>query len=109
MMKYPLCLLFSLVLLQTAFPVAADDLEIFGGKLTNLKPNVLIIFDTSGSMDTADVPNTPFGPATSYSGDYVGETIYYYTCIETDSGSSWGGGGGSWGGKRCVGYDDDAV
>ena len=38
----------------------ADDTEIYGTITSvSLEPNVLIIFDSSGSMDTADVPGEP--------------------------------------------------
>jgi type IV pilus assembly protein PilY1 len=45
----------------------ADDTEIYG-TVTNpdLEPNVLIIFDTSGSMAEEDVPGVPYNPSQTY-------------------------------------------
>jgi len=39
----------------------ADDTEIYGTVAVSLEPNVLIIFDTSGSMDTVDIPDEESG------------------------------------------------
>ena len=54
-------LITALVILSCAASVRADDTEIYG-TVTNppLEPNVLIIFDTSGSMATEDVPGDPY-------------------------------------------------
>jgi type IV pilus assembly protein PilY1 len=57
----------------------ADDIDMY--QSTNVKPNVLIIFDNSGSM--AD--EVPYDDVTPYSGTYVSTTIYQYTCTK----SSW--------------------
>ncbi|RPJ73140.1 MAG: hypothetical protein EHM15_07565, partial [Desulfobacteraceae bacterium] len=56
-----------MVALLFSGPVRADDTEIYG-TVTNpdLEPNVLIIFDTSGSMSTADVPGDPYNPTQTY-------------------------------------------
>lgn len=79
----------------SVLPALADDLAIFGGQLASLKPNVLIVFDTSGSMDTNDVPPGEYDSKKVYSGSYSQNRIYYYTCLQY--GSSWGDwrGGGS--------------
>jgi type IV pilus assembly protein PilY1 len=42
--------------------IDADDSDIFG---RNVQPNVLILIDSSGSMDE-EVPNAPYIPATTY-------------------------------------------
>jgi type IV pilus assembly protein PilY1 len=51
-------------------PSYADDTEIFGsggGVAAGLKPNILFIVDTSGSMDTlVETINNPFDPGTTY-------------------------------------------
>ena len=61
----------------------ADDTEIYGTVTsTGTEPNVLIIFDNSGSMDTNDVPGDPYVPATVYSGSRSADKVYYKT---------WGG------------------
>ncbi len=51
------------------------DAGIYGGVLS-VKPNVLIIFDTSGSM--ADEIPVAYDPSTTYSGSYVSGRVYHY-------------------------------
>jgi type IV pilus assembly protein PilY1 len=41
-----------------------------------LEPNVLIIFDTSGSMGTQDIPAEPYNSATTYDGSYSRNAVY---------------------------------
>jgi type IV pilus assembly protein PilY1 len=57
----------------------ADDSDIFGA---NIQPNVLIMLDTSGSMDDL-ISTWPFHPDTTYSGSYVASpsqgTVYKRT------------------------------
>ena len=56
----------------------ADDTEIYGTVTSvSLEPNVLIVFDSSGSMDTADVPGDPYDPVTTYTGSYDSQAVYY--------------------------------
>jgi type IV pilus assembly protein PilY1 len=72
------CLLIVLILIaSTAGPIGADDTEIYG-TVTNpdLEPNILIIFDSSGSMSTVDVPGDPYDPGTVYSGSYSTNAVY---------------------------------
>lgn len=45
----------------------AADTDIYGVSTIDIKPNVLIIFDNSGSMGTKDVPGEIYDPATDYS------------------------------------------
>jgi len=45
----------------------ADDTDIYGTSTISMPPNVLIIFDTSGSMTTQDVPGDYYDPGTTYS------------------------------------------
>ena len=63
----------------------ADDTDIFGGSSINLAPNVLIIFDKSGSMaDEIEVPGTttgPYNPAQVYSGAYDNTQVYRERCF----------------------------
>ena len=54
----------------------ADDIEIYGTTTVSLEPNVLVIFDTSGSMDTDDVPMDPYDRLTTYSGAYSTNSVY---------------------------------
>ncbi len=61
-------LLIALILMiSTSVSSRADDTEIYGA-VTNpdLEPNILIIFDSSGSMSTVDVPGDPYDPAVTY-------------------------------------------
>jgi len=55
----------------------ADDTELYG-TVTNpdLEPNILIIFDSSGSMGTVDVPGDPYDAATVYAGSYSSNAVY---------------------------------
>ena len=65
------------LLLGLAGPVWADDTEIYG-TVTNpdLEANILIIFDSSGSMSTVDVPGDPYEPGTVYTGSYSTAAVY---------------------------------
>ncbi len=49
----------------------ADDTDIYGTSSISVTPNVLIIFDTSGSMSTKDVP-----------GEYYDHNQTYTTYIQ---------------------------
>ncbi|MEA3222870.1 MAG: hypothetical protein U9P49_06880 [Thermodesulfobacteriota bacterium] len=60
-----LCLLFAYK------PSLADDTEIFSGGVINVTPNVLIIFDTSGSMADS-VPCSVYDPSYDYAEDFGG-------------------------------------
>jgi len=64
------------VIACSAGGIRADDTEIYGViNNTSVAPNVLIIFDTSGSM--ADlIPGDPYDPATTYSGSYSTNAVY---------------------------------
>jgi type IV pilus assembly protein PilY1 len=72
------CLWVALMLIvSTAVPIWADDTEIYG-TVTNpdLEPNILIIFDSSGSMSTVDVPGDPYDPASTYAVSYPTDAVY---------------------------------
>jgi len=64
-----------LCLIAPGMPLA-DDTEIYGTVSVALPPNVLIIFDTSGSMSTVDVPGDIYDPATTYAGPYPENAVY---------------------------------
>jgi len=53
-----------------------DDTEIYGTVSISLQPNVLIIFDNSGSMDTRDVPGERYDPGITYTGSYSTNAVY---------------------------------
>jgi type IV pilus assembly protein PilY1 len=52
----------------------ADDSDIFG---TNIQPNVLILFDSSGSMSD-DIFSSPYDPSTTYSAPLTYTTTKVY-------------------------------
>ncbi|MBW2089693.1 MAG: hypothetical protein JRI37_12055 [Deltaproteobacteria bacterium] len=58
----------------------ADDTDIYGAASISIAPNILIIFDTSGSMSTVDVPGEYYDPNTTYSGSYTTNAVYEYDC-----------------------------
>ena len=65
------------LILSAPVMVLADDTEIYGTVTsTSLDPNILIIFDSSGSMDTQDVPGEPYSPAVTYTGSFSRDAVY---------------------------------
>ncbi|MGA8180102.1 MAG: PilC/PilY family type IV pilus protein [Desulfobacterales bacterium] len=48
----------------------ADDTDIYGTTTISVTPNVLIIFDTSGSMSTRDIPGDYYDPGQTYTLTY---------------------------------------
>jgi type IV pilus assembly protein PilY1 len=60
-------------------PALADDTEIFlGQNNSGVKPNILFILDTSGSMDTDVVTeNAPFDPLQTYTGSCRSDRVYW--------------------------------
>jgi type IV pilus assembly protein PilY1 len=58
----------------------ADDTDIYGTSTITMPPNVLIIFDTSGSMTTQDVPGDYYDPSTTYSGSRTNTAVYQKVC-----------------------------
>ena len=75
------CLLTSIIMLLIGVPslLQADDTDIFGGGVINIPPNVLIMFDNSGSMEewvpAQDVSG--YNSATVYSGSRTRNYVYY--------------------------------
>ncbi|MCG8369132.1 MAG: hypothetical protein MJA32_01315 [Proteobacteria bacterium] len=68
--------------LAAGVPALADDTELLLVAPTDpsqLKPNVMFILDTSGSMTTTQETDVPFDPDTDYSdlGDCDGDSMYY--------------------------------
>lgn len=60
--------------------VTADDTEMFGAGKSGVLPNVLIIFDNSGSMNEEIVTGlNAFDPTKDYSGIYLKNWVYYTT------------------------------
>lgn len=65
-----------LVFLCLAHPALAADIDIYGVSTITVQPNVLIIFDNSGSMGTADIPGEVYNPNTSYAGGATSNAVY---------------------------------
>ena len=62
-----------------ALSVWADDTDIYGVTTISMEPNVLIIFDNSGSMNTEDVPGEQYNPALTYAGSKTKNAVYRYS------------------------------
>jgi type IV pilus assembly protein PilY1 len=72
---------FILILVFALTPkLWADDTDIYGTSTISMTPNVLIIFDTSGSMSTVDVPGEYYDHTKTYSGSYTGTKVYEKVC-----------------------------
>ncbi len=70
-------LIITVLILSAPGLLPADDTEIYGtGTSISLEPNILIIFDSSGSMDTADVPGDPYDSEATYVGSFTPEAVY---------------------------------
>jgi type IV pilus assembly protein PilY1 len=74
-------LLLGVAIALAASPdVRADDTEIFvtqAGAGTGVKPNILFVLDTSGSMATNVVTQVPYDPATTYTGACDTSRVYW--------------------------------
>jgi type IV pilus assembly protein PilY1 len=68
----------------------ADDISIYGTQSVSIPPNVLIIFDTSGSMDEAlPGPTVTYDPGTTYSGSYTNAAVYRKEKVTSHHHSYW--------------------
>jgi hypothetical protein len=79
-----LCL--ALLPLNIPLPVArADDSEIFGA---NIKPNIMLLIDSSGSMITDQIYSDPYNTTQTYTGTYTPAIVYKYgtTCVQVPDG-----------------------
>ena len=66
-----------IVIACSAGGLRADDTEIYGAiNNTSVAPNVLIIFDTSGSMAEL-IPGESYDPAITYPGSYSTNAVFY--------------------------------
>ena len=71
------------IVLCLALPevLLADDTEIYGTVTVSLQPNVLIIFDTSGSMGEEDIPSEYYNLGQTYEPQtYTKDAVYEYVC-----------------------------
>jgi len=76
-MKKLASLLALSIWLAGAVAAQAEDLDVYGAEAIEVKPNVLVIFDNSKSMDSRDiVPPYPYNPNTTYSGPYTKGAVY---------------------------------
>jgi type IV pilus assembly protein PilY1 len=75
-MKQIISILTLILMAAGAGAALADDTDILGTGTIEVTPNVLIVFDTSGSMGTRDVPSDYYDPSQTYSGSYDSDTIY---------------------------------
>jgi type IV pilus assembly protein PilY1 len=69
----------TVLTLAGALPASADDTEIFIGATTSgVKPNILFVLDTSGSMETEVVTeNAPYDPSVTYAGSCNSSYVYW--------------------------------
>jgi type IV pilus assembly protein PilY1 len=82
-MKKIILTLAAVLWLAGAGVAPADDTSIYGATTIDVPPNVLIIFDTSGSM--GDYINaSPYDPGTAYAGSYDNNAVYEWTTIYED-------------------------
>lgn len=76
-MKKLAYLLALLIWLNGAVAAQAEDLDVYGTEAIEVKPNVLVIFDNSKSMDSRDiVPPYPFDPNATYDGPFTKTAVY---------------------------------
>jgi type IV pilus assembly protein PilY1 len=69
-----------MAIMMSPFTVSAEDTDMYGGDSTSLAPNVLIIFDNSGSMDDSILVGENYNPSTIYtcaSCTYDRTDVYY--------------------------------
>ena len=79
-----LSMLAGAVVLAASLPARADDTEIFMSQpASNVQPNIMLILDTSGSMnEVAESSPLPYDPTVSYSNNNTNcqsDRVYYYT------------------------------
>jgi type IV pilus assembly protein PilY1 len=75
-MKSVYCILALCFCLISATTTGAEDLDVYGAGSIEVKPNVLIIFDNSGSMAERDVAPSPYDRTKTYTGIYTPSRIY---------------------------------
>jgi len=72
-----------MIAMAAGFPLMADDTEVYigsSGFSSSIRPNILFIIDTSGSMSTeVIVPLPPYDPAQTYAGECALDKIYWDT------------------------------
>ncbi len=80
-----------LTILLSAPLLQADDVDVFSGSVINVPPNVLIVFDTSGSM-SEQVPTDIYDPNYDYGADITGgwDDPYDKDTVYRKAGGGWG-------------------
>lgn len=72
--------------LVQSIPAIADDIEIYQGGNTNVRPNVMMVMDTSGSMDEKiSIEGTFYDPKKVYPGPFRNDRLYFYELPESGS------------------------
>lgn len=69
-------LFLSALFFTLASSAHADDVAIYGTQAVSMRPNVLIIFDNSGSMANSTTSSSVYNPDDTYSGSYRTERVY---------------------------------
>ncbi|MGH8602819.1 MAG: hypothetical protein ACREXR_08640, partial [Gammaproteobacteria bacterium] len=78
--RFRFCVIGLAAGLVTAVPVSADDTELYINQVAaGVKPNVLFILDTSGSMGADVTTTTPFDPTFPYTGSCAANRIFWST------------------------------
>ncbi|HRW80436.1 MAG TPA: VWA domain-containing protein, partial [Desulfomonilia bacterium] len=79
MIRRDATLIITILAITITAPVYAEDTQIFGGGSVNVPPNVLIIFDNSGSMAEnvwVQGSSDEYDPSTVYTGSYNRRYVY---------------------------------
>lgn len=85
----------GLLLALTALPATADDTDIFIASqdpaITGAKPNILFVYDNSGSMSATVLTQEDWDPALTFTGPYNSNRLYFSTnnTIPSSSSSNW--------------------
>jgi type IV pilus assembly protein PilY1 len=78
----------AVVLTAIGCAAMADEAEIFvgtGNAVTNERPNILFVIDTSGSMDTATLTQVPYNPAFVFPGSCRADRVYFVASTDPTS------------------------
>lgn len=76
----------SLLFVTQVTSLFADDIEIYQGGNTGVRPNVMMLLDTSGSMnETINMAGTFYDSETIYPGPFRNDRLYFYELPESGS------------------------
>ena len=66
-------------------PVFADDIEIYQGQGSDVRPNVMFMLDTSGSMnETVHIEGHFYDPNLTYPGPFRNDRLYFFEFPEIE-------------------------